>query len=54
MMHAMDGFYHGFSNDIAPLLWARNAALAAAKLPLISRPVMRYAMGLDRWPNKFF
>ncbi|MDE0841465.1 MAG: FAD-dependent monooxygenase [Porticoccaceae bacterium] len=54
MMHAMDGFYYGFSNDITPLMWARNGVLAAARSPLISRRVMRYAMGLDRLPNTFF
>ncbi len=46
MLRAMDGFYYGFSNDIAPLKWARNSILAGAKNPIINQSVMRYAMGI--------
>ncbi len=46
MLRAVDGFYYGFSNDIAPLKWVRNAILTGAKNPYVNRSVMRYAMGL--------
>ena len=48
MMRAMDLFYHGFSNNHAPLRLMRNAGLAlAGNLPFAREEVARYAMGLD-------
>ena len=47
MMHSMDIFYYGFSNNFGPLKFARNSLLSLAKLPAISEPIIRYAAGLD-------
>ncbi|MDF2179368.1 FAD-dependent monooxygenase [Aliiglaciecola sp. CAU 1673] len=47
MMSAMDAFYLGFSNDIAPLRLARNLALSLAERSgPIKDKVMKYAIGL--------
>lgn len=47
MMSAMDGIYHLFSNDIAPLNILRNIGLALAdKAGPIKKQVMKYAMGI--------
>lgn len=48
MMHAMDAFYHGFSNDLPALRWLRNAGLSfVAKTPWLQQQVLRHAMGLS-------
>tara|TARA_B100001093_G_scaffold96839_1_gene88808 strand:+ start:166 stop:1380 length:1215 start_codon:yes stop_codon:yes gene_type:complete len=47
MMHAMDALYYGFSNDFGPLKFARNSLLSLAKFPILSKPILRYATGLD-------
>lgn len=47
MMHTMDGFYHGFSNDKTSLKWLRNSALALASMGPVKRQVIRYAMGME-------
>ncbi len=47
MMHSMDIFYYGFSNNFGPLKFARNSILSLARLPAISEPIIRYAAGLD-------
>ncbi|PIE39592.1 MAG: hypothetical protein CSA53_00725 [Gammaproteobacteria bacterium] len=47
MMHAMDAFYHGFSNDLPPLRLLRNLGLSAVgKVPWLQQQVLRHAMGL--------
>lgn len=47
MMHSMDLFYYGFSNQSAPLKVARNVALAMAQRsgPL-KRQVLKHALGI--------
>ncbi len=47
MMQVMDGFYHVFSNDIAPLKLVRNLGLGlAGRLPPARKRVMEFAMGI--------
>jgi 3-demethoxyubiquinol 3-hydroxylase len=47
MMNVMDVFYHGFSNDHAPLRIARNLGLGLAnQIGLAKKQVMRLAMGI--------
>ena len=47
MMTAMDLFYAGFSNDVLPLKFIRNAALKVANIDSsIKNKVLKYAMGL--------
>lgn len=47
MQSGMDFFYAGFSNDIAPLKFLRNAALKLAdKAGPIKQQVLKYALGL--------
>ncbi|MCL6268621.1 FAD-dependent monooxygenase [Sansalvadorimonas sp. 2012CJ34-2] len=54
MQLVMDGFYHLFSNENAPLKFVRNIGLTVAgHFPYGRKKVMRYAMGLEeapRWP----
>lgn len=52
MMHAMDAFYHVFSNQNTPLKLLRNMGLTVAgKLsPAVNR-VMKYAMGISGQPT---
>ena len=47
MMSAMDGFYHLFSNDIAPVKWIRNQLLSVAQhFEPAKREVLKYAIGM--------
>ncbi|MFT5068469.1 MAG: 2-octaprenyl-3-methyl-6-methoxy-1,4-benzoquinol hydroxylase [Candidatus Paceibacteria bacterium] len=46
MLHSMDAFHHGFSNTNIKTKWLRNLALSSAKIPLIKKQVIRYAMGI--------
>ena len=46
MLHSMDAFHHGFSQTSSKSKWLRNMVLASAKLPLIKKQVIRYAMGI--------
>ncbi len=47
MQSSMDLFYKGFSNDIAPLKFARNAALKLAdKSGVLKKQALKYALGL--------
>ena len=46
MLHSMDAFYHGFSQTGTKSKWLRNMMLASAKVPLIKKQVIRYAMGI--------
>ena len=47
MMQVMDGFYHVFSNDIAPLKLLRNLGLGlAGRVPPARKRVMEFAMGI--------
>ncbi len=46
MLHSMDAFHHGFSHSSSKVKWLRNVALASAKIPLIKKQIVRYAMGL--------
>lgn len=46
MLHSMDAFHHGFSNSNVKTKWLRNLALSSAKIPVIKRQVIRYAMGI--------
>lgn len=47
MQTGMDLFYKGFSNDITPLKWARNAALKLAEHSgPIKHQVLKYALGM--------
>ncbi|MEM6485394.1 MAG: FAD-dependent oxidoreductase [Pseudomonadota bacterium] len=47
MMSAMDAFYVGFSNQLKPIEFLRNAALDLAnRLPVAKRQVLRYAAGI--------
>ncbi|NVD07255.1 2-octaprenyl-3-methyl-6-methoxy-1,4-benzoquinol hydroxylase [Vibrio sp. JPW-9-11-11] len=46
MQTGMDLFYKGFSNDIAPLKLARNAALKLAEHSPLKTQVLKYALGL--------
>ena len=46
MLHSMDVFHHGFSQTSSKSKWLRNMVLASAKLPLIKKQVIRYAMGI--------
>ena len=47
MLHAMDAFYYGFSNDFGPLKFARNSLLSFAKFPFLSQVIIRYASGMS-------
>lgn len=48
MMTAMDAFYLGFSNDIAPLKVLRNLGLKIANSSgMLKKKAMAYAMGID-------
>lgn len=46
MLHSMDAFHHGFSHANTKTKWLRNLALSSAKMPLIKRQIVRYAIGL--------
>jgi 2-octaprenyl-3-methyl-6-methoxy-1,4-benzoquinol hydroxylase len=46
MLHSMDAFHHGFSNTNSKAKWLRNLALSSARIPLIKKQVIRYAMGI--------
>ena len=46
MLHSMDAFHHGFSQTDTKSKWVRNLVLASAKVPLIKKQVIKYAMGL--------
>ena len=47
MQSAMDAFYFGFSNQLAPLKWARNAVLKTAeRSTALKRQVLKYALGI--------
>ncbi len=46
MQTGMDVFYKGFSNHIAPLKLARNAALKLAEHSPLKTQVLKYALGL--------
>ena len=46
MLHSMDAFHYGFSNSNIKTKWLRNLALSSAKIPVIKRQVIRYAMGV--------
>jgi len=46
MLHTMDAFHHGFSQTHPAAKWLRNLTLAAAKVPVLKKQVIRYAMGL--------
>ncbi len=47
MMQVMDGFYHVFSNDIAPLKLLRNMGLGlAGRISPARKRVMEFAMGI--------
>lgn len=47
MMQVMDGFYHVFSNDIAPLKLLRNLGLGlAGRVSPARKRVMEFAMGI--------
>ncbi len=47
MLHSMDLFHHGFSHTSSKSKWVRNLVLACAKVPLVKRQVIKYAMGLS-------
>ena len=47
MLHSMDAFHHGFSQTGSKTKWVRNLVLASAKVPLVKRQVIKYAMGLS-------
>lgn len=48
MMHAMDAFYFGFSNQHGPLKLLRNAVLGiTARSPWLKREVLRHAIGVS-------
>ena len=46
MLHSMDAFHHGFSQTGTKSKWLRNMVLASAKVPLIKKQIIRYAMGI--------
>ena len=46
MLHSMDAFHYGFSQTSMKSKWLRNMMLASAKVPLIKKQVIRYAMGI--------
>ena len=46
MLHTMDAFHHGFSQPQGAVKWLRNLTLAAGRVPMIKKRVIRYAMGM--------